>query len=133
MTLVDELAAEFEAALDDMAGGVGMSATVMTADGTWTGTVRKADGDRDLRADDQFAIASGTTPVVAAQGMEMVEARQLALDDPVADHLPPDLEFDINSATIRQLPVGPQSSQWSHRGHGRTRWRLRPRRTPRRA
>ena len=55
------------------------------------------------RVDDQFAIASGTKPVVAAQVMKMVEAGQLELDDPVADHLPPDLDFDTNEATIRHL------------------------------
>ena len=80
-----------------------MSATVLTPDGTWSGTVGKADGDRDLGVDDQFAIASGTKSVVAAQVMQMVEAGQLDLDDPVADHLPPDLDFDTNGATIRHL------------------------------
>ena len=33
----------------------------------------------------------------------MVEAGELALDDPAADHLPPDLHFDTNGATIRHL------------------------------
>ena len=33
----------------------------------------------------------------------MVEAGELGLDDPAADHLPPDLDFDTNGATIRQL------------------------------
>ncbi|MGZ8571531.1 MAG: hypothetical protein ACXWW5_04815, partial [Actinomycetota bacterium] len=32
-------AAEFQAILDDMAGGAGVSATVMSADGTWSGVV----------------------------------------------------------------------------------------------
>jgi CubicO group peptidase (beta-lactamase class C family) len=31
------------------------------------------------------------------------EAGDLALDDPAADHLPPDLDFDTDGATIRQL------------------------------
>jgi D-alanyl-D-alanine carboxypeptidase len=53
--------------------------------------------------DDQFAIASITKSVVAAQVMLMVEAGELALDDPVTDHLPADLRFDTNEATIRQL------------------------------
>ena len=80
-----------------------MSATVMSSDGTWSGTIGKADGDRDLRVDDQFAIASVTKSLVAAQIMKMVEAGQLDLDAPVADHLPPDLGFDTNAATIRHL------------------------------
>jgi D-alanyl-D-alanine carboxypeptidase len=102
----EEVAAEFQAALSkmsDLADGSGMSATVLSPDGVWTGTVGKADGDRDLRVDDQFAIASGTKPVVAAQVMQLVEAGQLDLDDPAADHLPPDLEFDTNGASIRNL------------------------------
>ena len=96
-------AAAFQAVLDDMAGGVGITATVMTADGTWSGATGTADGVRDLRVDDQLAIASVTKSLVAAQVMQMVEAGELGLDDPVADHLPPDLDFDTNAATIRQL------------------------------
>lgn len=98
-----EMAAKFEAALREMAGGSGMAATVMSPDGTWSGAVGKADGVRDVRVNDQFAIASVTKPVVAAQVMQMVEAGELALDDPVTDHLPQDLDFDTNGATIRQL------------------------------
>lgn len=103
--VTEELAAKFQAALalHDVTGGGGMSATVMTAEGTWSGTTGKADGVRDLQVDDQFAIASITKSVVAAQVMLMVEAGELGLDDLVADHLPGDLEFDTNEATIRQL------------------------------
>ena len=100
-----EQAAQFQAALalNDITGGGGMSATVMTAEGTWSGTTGTADGVRDLQVDDQFAIASITKSVVAAQVMLMVEAGELDLDDPVADHLPGDLQFDTNDATIRHL------------------------------
>ena len=103
--VTDEWAATFQAALalHDVADGGGMSATVMTAEGTWSGTTGKADGVRDLEVDDQFAIASITKSVVAAQVMLMVEAGELALDDLVADHLPGDLQFDTNEATIRHL------------------------------
>jgi D-alanyl-D-alanine carboxypeptidase len=99
----EEVAAKFEAALREMASGSGMAATVMSPDGTWSGAVGKADGVRDVRVNDQFAIASVTKPVVAAQVMQMVEAGELALDDPADDHLPADLDFDTNGATIRQL------------------------------
>jgi D-alanyl-D-alanine carboxypeptidase len=102
-SLSEEVAVEFQAALREMAGGSGMAATVMSPDGTWSGAVGKADGVRDVRIDDQFAIASVTKPVVAAQVMQMVEAGELALDDPVTEHLPQDLDFDSNGATIRQL------------------------------
>ncbi len=80
-----------------------MSATVLTPEGTWSGTTGKADGVRDLQVDDQFAIASITKSVIAAQVMSMVEAGELELDDAIADHLPPDLQFDTNGATIRHL------------------------------
>lgn len=99
----DELAAELQAVLNDMADGAGISATVMSADGTWSGATGKADGVRDVTVDDQFAIASVTKSVVAAQVMQLVEAGELSLDDPAADHLSPDLDFDTNGATIRQL------------------------------
>jgi D-alanyl-D-alanine carboxypeptidase len=99
----EEMTAEFQAVLDDMAGRAGVSATVMSADGTWSGAAGKADGVRDVTVDDQFAIASVTKPIIAAQVMQMVEAGELDLDDPAANHLPPDLGFDANGATIRQL------------------------------
>lgn len=50
-----------------------------------------------------IAIASITKSVVAAQAMLMVEAGDLRLDDLVADHVPQDLQFDTNGATIRHL------------------------------
>jgi D-alanyl-D-alanine carboxypeptidase len=99
----DQVAAEFQAALKDMAGGAGMAATVMSPDGTWSGATGKADGVRDVRVDDQFAIGSVTKSIVAAQVMQMVEAGEIGLDDPVDDYLPADLDFDTNNATIRQL------------------------------
>ena len=103
--VTEELATRLQAALEthDVSDGGGMSATVMTAEGTWSGTTGTADGVRDLTVDDQFAIASITKSVVAAQVMLMVEAGEVALDDPVADHLPADLGFDTNQATIRDL------------------------------
>src|SRR5688572_10305256 len=85
--VTEESAAQFQAALEDAAAreemgeGGGMTATVMTADGTWSGMVGKADDARDLRVDDQFAIASITKSIVAAQAMSMVEAGELGLDD----------------------------------------------------
>ena len=98
-------AAEFQAILDDMASfdGAGMSATVMTADGTWSGATGSADGVRDVRVDSQFGIASITKSVIAAQVMQMVEAGELSLDAPATDYLPANFDFDTNGATIRQL------------------------------
>ena len=62
--MTDELAAKFQVALEELAArdefaeAGGVVATVMTADGTWSGTTGTADGVRDLRVDDQFAIAA---------------------------------------------------------------------------
>src|SRR5215207_6090246 len=42
----EEVAAKFQAALRDMAGGGGIAATVMSPDGTWSGAAGKADGVR---------------------------------------------------------------------------------------
>jgi D-alanyl-D-alanine carboxypeptidase len=101
----EQEAAEFQAILTDMAAfnGAGMSATVMTADGTWSGATGSADGVHDVRVDSQFGIGSITKSVIAAQVMQMVEAGELSLDAPASEYLPADLDFDTNGATIRQL------------------------------
>lgn len=98
----EDVADELLAILNDMADGSGVTATVMSADGTWSGAAGKADGVRDVEVDSQFAIASITKSVIAAQVMQMVEAGELGLDDLATDRLPP-LDFDTNGATIRQL------------------------------
>ena len=99
-----EAAAEFEAALRAMAAGKGgMSATVMSPDGTWNGAVGKANPVRDVGVNDQFAIGSVGKTLLAAQVMQLVERGELNLDDPAADHLPSNLDFDTNGATIRHL------------------------------
>jgi D-alanyl-D-alanine carboxypeptidase len=101
--LADATAAHLQATLSDMAAGAGISATVMSADGSWNGATGKADGARDVVVDDQFAIASITKSVVAAQVMQLVETGRLELDAPAATYLPPDFDFDTNGVTIRQL------------------------------
>lgn len=98
-----ELAAELQSTLDRLARDAGVSATVMTPHGMWSGATGKAAGDRDVTIDTQFSIASITKAVTAAQVMQLVEAGTLHLDDPVADHLASDIEFDTNGATIRHL------------------------------
>jgi D-alanyl-D-alanine carboxypeptidase len=98
-----DLAAELQSILDDMAGEAGLSATVMSAHGMWSGATGTADGVRDVTVNDQFSIASTTKAITAAQVMQLVEAGELDLDDLAADHLPPDLDFDTNGATIRHL------------------------------
>jgi D-alanyl-D-alanine carboxypeptidase len=86
-----------------MAGTEGMAAALMSPQGTWAGATGKADGIRNLRVNDQFAIGSVTKTIVAAEVMRMVEYGLIDLDDPAEDHLPENLHFDTNDATIRQL------------------------------
>jgi CubicO group peptidase (beta-lactamase class C family) len=99
----DALAAKYQGIVKTMAGAAGMAATVMTADGTWSGATGKADDVNDMVPASQFGIASITKTVVAAQVMQLVEAGELSLDGPATNYLPKDLAFDTNGATIRQL------------------------------
>ena len=99
----DAAADQIQEALAQSAGTRGVTATVMTARGTWSGAVGTADGEQLMDPDAQMAIASVTKTAVAAQVMQLVEDGDLALDDPAADHLPTDLGFDTNGATVRQL------------------------------
>ena len=125
-----EAAAEFEAALREMAGGKGgMSATVMSPDGTWNGAVGKANRVRDVGVNDQFAIGSVGKTLIAAQVMLMVERGELALDDPAADHLPPNLDFDTNGATIRHLLNMQSGIPDVYDAIGEAEFRAHPRRT----
>jgi len=103
--VTEELAAKLQAALalHDVAGGGGMSATVMTAEGTWSGATGKADGVHDMQPDSQFGIASVTKSIIAAQVMQLVEAGEVSLDAPATEYLSADFTFDTNGATIRQL------------------------------
>ena len=99
----DELAAELQEVLDTSANGDGLTATLITPEGTWNGATGFAAGDRAMVPNDQMSIASITKTLVAAQVMQLVEAGELGLDDLAADRLPPDLEFDTNGATIENL------------------------------
>jgi D-alanyl-D-alanine carboxypeptidase len=99
----EDVAATFQAILDQMASGGGVAATVMTPEGTWSGAAGTADGVDDLQIDSQFGIASNTKPIIAAQVMQLVEAGEISLDAPATEYLPADFTFDTNGATIRQL------------------------------
>lgn len=97
------LAGKLRAALTEASGGHGVTATVMSAAGSWTGAVGRAEGRTPMPPDAQMAIGSVTKSIIAAQVMQLVEAGDLALDDPVADHLPTWVRTDTNDATIRDL------------------------------
>jgi len=101
--LRSERVATYDSILSDISGGGGIAATVIAAEGTWSGAAGKADGVHAVQVDSQFGIGSVTKSVIAAQVMQLVEAGELSLDDPATDHLPADLAFDTNGATIRQL------------------------------
>src|SRR4051794_3368338 len=101
--LTGERTATYQAILADIADGGGIAATVMAAEGTWSGAAGKADGLHDVQVDSQFGIASITKSVVAAQVMRLVESGEVSLDEPATDYLPGDFAFDTNGATIRQL------------------------------
>jgi D-alanyl-D-alanine carboxypeptidase len=62
-----------------------------------------ADGEHPLEADSQFAIASITKAVIAAEVMHLSEEGLLRLGDEVSDHLPNEFDFNTNGATIENL------------------------------
>jgi D-alanyl-D-alanine carboxypeptidase len=101
--VTDAMAAKLQAILETMAGEGGITATVMTARGTWSGAFGKADGVHDVEVTSQFGIASVTKSIVAAQVMQLVEAGEIALDRAATEYLAPGFAFDTNGATIRQL------------------------------
>jgi D-alanyl-D-alanine carboxypeptidase len=97
------LAVELQQVLDSTAKGDGLTATVISPAGTWSGATGMANAERAMVPDDQMSIAHITQTVVAAQVMQLVEKGKLNLDDLAADHLPPDLDFDTNGASIADL------------------------------
>lgn len=101
--LSDESAAALDQVLDDAAGAAGMTATVMTPEGSWSGAAGTADGVRAMSPASQMAIGSITKSLVAAQVMQLVESGELRLDEPAAGRLPPSLDFDTNGATVGHL------------------------------
>ena len=99
----DASAAKLQTALDTSSHGDGVTATLITPAGTWSGATGKASAERAMVPDAQMSIASITKTLVAAQVMQLIEAGQLGLHDLAADRLPPDLQFDTNGATIEDL------------------------------
>ena len=70
----EALAAELQEVLDTSANGDGLTATVITPEGTWSGATGLAAGDRAMVPNDQMSIAHITQTIVAAQVMQLVEA-----------------------------------------------------------
>lgn len=101
--LSDASAADLQQVLNNTAGAAGMTATLMTPEGSWSGATGTADRVRAIVPADQMAIGSITKSLVAAQVMQLVDAGELRLDEPAAGLLPPSLDFDTNGATVGQL------------------------------
>jgi D-alanyl-D-alanine carboxypeptidase len=102
----DAIAAALQKVLDAaVEGGLpGVAATVLAPGiGAWSGAAGTADGILPLEPSSQFAIASITKTVIAAQVMRLAEEGRLVLGDPVAEHLPPGFRFDTNDATVANL------------------------------
>ena len=96
------LQAVLDAAIED--GLPGVAATVLAADGeAWSGAAGTADGVNPVEVSSQFAIASLTKTVIAAEVLRLAEEGSLRLPDAVSEHLPPDFAFDTNGATIENL------------------------------
>ena len=82
----------------------GVTATVLVADGgAWSGAAGTADGVQPVKVRSQFAIASITKTVIAAEIMRLSERACCDLSDPVSAHLPASFHFDTNGATIENL------------------------------
>ncbi len=109
-SLPESTAAALQTVLDDAVEKgtfTGVTAAVIVADrGSWTGAAGSMEGVEDvpLTPDSRLPTHSAGKNIVAAQVLRLVEEGRLGLDDPAADHLPPELGFfDANGATIRQV------------------------------
>ena len=106
-SLSESTARALQAVLDAAVkqGGLpGVTATVLVADGgAWSGAAGTADGVHPVGARSQFAIASITKTVIAAEIMRLSERGRLRLSDPVSEHLSSSFHFDTNGATIENL------------------------------
>jgi CubicO group peptidase (beta-lactamase class C family) len=86
------------------------AAVIVAGSGSWSGAAGVEGShftrveENPLTPDAQLLIASVGKTVTAAQVLRLVEEGKLGLDDPAADHLPPELAFlNTNGATIRDL------------------------------
>jgi D-alanyl-D-alanine carboxypeptidase len=101
-TTTRALQAALDAAIDQ--GLPGITATALVAGrGVWSGAAGIADGVHPVVVRSQFAIASITKTVIAAEVMWLSEQGKLRLSDPVSKHLPSSFHFDTNGATIENL------------------------------
>ena len=82
-------------------GRVGVTAAVVTADGTWAGAAGVDGVGGDLQPTSAMSAASITKTFVAAEVMHLVGEGAVGLDSPVEDYL--SLPFDGGGATVREV------------------------------
>ena len=71
--------------------------------GGWSGVAGDDGAGEAIAVDAQFAIASITKTVVAAQVLALAEDGMIDLDAPLGDYLPSDLDIDTNDATVEEF------------------------------
>ena len=82
-------------------GRVGVTAAVVTADGTWAGAAGRDGAGERLRPNSAMSAGSVTKTFVAAEVVRLAGEGLVDLDDPVEDHLT--LPFDGRGATVREV------------------------------
>ena len=105
----------------------GVVTLIATREGTiHLGAVGKTDmaGDRKMRADDIFWIASMSKPITAVCIAILADEGKLRFDDPLAKHLPEFASLMVNEdgQTVNPLPPGypprcDDAHQWNRRDH----------------
>ena len=68
-------------------GAPGVTAAVVSDNGSWSGAAGVDGFGRPLKRDAMMSIASITKTFVAAEVMRLVQAGDVALDDPISDHV----------------------------------------------
>lgn len=101
-------AASLQAVLDGLVEDGTMpgvaAAVVLGGSGSWSGAAGVDSEEHPLTPDARLLLASVGKTVTAAQILRLVEEGAIGLDDPIADHLPPEVAFfDANGATIRDV------------------------------
>ena len=102
--LPEPVAAELEQVLEDWLaaeGLPGVTAAVVSPDGSWAGAVGVDGVGADLVPESAMAIASITKTFTAAEVMVLSARGLVDLDAPVVDYV--ELPFDAGGATVRQL------------------------------
>ena len=90
--------------IDDWVAGennIGITAAVVTEDGTWQGAAGHDGAGVDLVPESAMAIASITKTFVAAEVMRLSGLGRVDLDAPVTDYV--SVPFDTKGATVRQV------------------------------